>query len=116
MNKLTKQIVYISVNGETELEVVEYDTGVPIEGVKAVEAYVFTSKELKQLLKDYTNKIVKNVNLTMKKKSQYAKNARWKNVSLEEQEEGVDIFSYQCQTLVDKKSITNQLDEFLKQI
>lgn len=52
----------------------------------------------------------------MKKKSQYAKNARWKKVSLEEQKEGVDIFSYECQTLVDKESITLVLDEFLKQI
>ena len=49
--------------------------------------------------------ILKNVKLDMKKKSLYNKKSRWKKVPLKEQEEGVDIFSYECQTFVDKNSI-----------
>jgi hypothetical protein len=51
--------------------------------------------------------ILKNVKLDMKKKSLYDKKSKWKKVPLKQQEEGVDIFSYEVQTFIDKNSIKN---------
>jgi hypothetical protein len=74
---------------------------------------VMNHKDIKTAMIEFTKlhleaqleAILKNVKLDMKKKSLYNKKSRWKKVPLKEQEEGVDIFSYECQTFVDKNSI-----------
>lgn len=59
--------------------------------LKPTESYVFTPDELKELLEDYTNKIVENAEV--------------------EFEEGYGMVAW-----VDKKSITNQLPLMLKEL
>ncbi len=58
------------------------------------EAFVFTPEELKQLLEDYTNRIVENVKI----KQEPAIFVKGQHIS------------------VDKESITSQLQPFLKEI
>jgi hypothetical protein len=58
MNKL--QTVYIPINGESKLAVVVYENGEHVEQVIEKEVYIFTPEELKQLLEEYTNRIVEN--------------------------------------------------------
>jgi hypothetical protein len=58
----------------------------------SLEAYVFTPEELKQLLSEYTNRIVENTKIT----NDYGS--------------GGELFD--C---IDKESITSQLPKFLKE-
>ena len=67
-----------------------------LDRVKLVEAYIFTPEELKQLLEDYTSKIVEN-----------AEGIYFFNNYSESTREGVEI---------NKESITSQLPKFLKEI
>jgi hypothetical protein len=90
---MIKQTVYIPVNGEQDKVVCEdyNDWMDKITGVKEVSGYFFTPEQLKQLLEDYTNRIVENATIT------YTEEKTW------------DF------TEVDKESITSQLTGFLKE-
>ena len=63
--------------------------------LKPQEGYLLTEKQLKQLLQDYTDKIVKNIRMT---------GIAYGN--------DTSISDYE----VDKESITNQLEPFLKSL
>ena len=82
-----KQIVYIPIREEDEHTVASWNGP-----LKRQEGYFYTEGQLKQLLSDYTDKIVENAKIT------YTLEKTW------------DF------TEVDKESITNQLSEFLKTI
>ena len=112
--KPTKQTVYLPVK-EANLEENYYLQDLNGEYYLEQKGYFFTPEQLNE----YTTSVIKQAletaaekaELKMFKKSQYPKNARWKKVSKKEAKEGVDIFSYQCQTRVDKQSIINTFDE-----
>jgi hypothetical protein len=98
MNKLQK--VYIPTNNNKEDLAVCYfssfEEWTHKENVKEIQAYIYNQEELKQLLSDYTNKILDNVE------------------TKEEVDYGLDeIYEYR---VVDKDSITNQLNQFLKEL
>jgi len=96
---MIKRTVYIPTNGEGELAACyfsRFEEWTYKEGVKEIEAFVFTAEELKKLLEDYTNKIVNGVK---------TKNEYW---------EGLD--DGETVTVIDKESITNQLSLILKKI
>ena len=79
------------------------------------EGYFFTEKQLKQLLTDYTDKIIENVTLIHTDFDSKGK-------STEEENIGKTYFSYEgynedkISVEVDKESITNQLEPFLKHL
>ena len=91
-----KQIVYITTNKKNTW----YKIQSPIDAdglsmsANAIkqEGYFFTEEQLKQLLSDYTNKIIENAKVTSS--------------------EGIDIENVS----IDKESITNQLELFLKDL
>ena len=62
----------------------------PIHWLKPTETYVFTPEELKQLLEEYTNKIIENVATIHKTNDK--------------------------DYTIDKESITSQLSKFLKEL
>lgn len=49
----------------------------------------------------------KKAEITVLKKNPYSNKPRWKAVSKKEAEEGVDLFTYDVQSKVSKKSILN---------
>ncbi len=113
--KPNNQRVYIPVKeGDSEMSVSYWERDTHITDVKEQEGYFFTAQELN----DYTEKVIKEalntaaekVDLTLLKKSQHSKKARWKKVSKKEEEEGVDIFNYEVLYKPSKKSITNQFN------
>jgi hypothetical protein len=89
---MNKQTVYIPVSDLNSSELIVCNEGIEnscLDRVKIVEAFVFTPEELKQLLEEYTNRIVENVKVEYKK----------------------DLLTGE----VDKESITSQLHKFLKE-
>lgn len=76
MNKQL-QTVYIPVNGDIDLAVCYFsgfEEWTHKENVTQVKAYVFTPEELKQLLEDYTDRIVKNAQFgTVEDSDEYIK-------------------------------------------
>ena len=113
--KPNNQRVYIPVKeGDSEMSVSYWERDTHITDVKEQEGYFLTAQELN----DYTEKVIKEalntaaekVDLTLLKKSQHSKKARWKKVSKKEEEEGVDIFNYEVLYKPSKKSITNQFN------
>lgn len=72
-----------------------------------------------QALNKYTEDVIKtslevaakNADLTVLKKSQYSKTARWKKVSKKEAEKGIDLFSYEVQYKPSKASIRNCFEQ-----
>ena len=113
MNKQL-QTVYIPTNGETEVILAEYETGSYLEGLKQIkEAYIFTPEELKQLLEEYTDRIVKNAET----KEVYAPSC---DDHTPYRGACVSCGSYSNPDIlvgseVDKESITSQLPKFLKE-
>jgi hypothetical protein len=96
---MIKQKVYIPANGEQELAVCyfsRFEEWTYKEGVKEIDAFVFTPEELKKLLEDYTNKIVGGVK---------TKNEYWEGL-----DDGENV------TVIDKESITQQLNLLLKKL
>ena len=96
---MKKQIVYIPTNDEYSEKFTEHilcdNQGGYIKNLERKEAYLFTPEELKQLLEDYTNRIIKNA-------TAYEKCETFGNM---------DTYA-----AVDEDSITNQLPKFLKEI
>lgn len=80
--------------------------------LKPKEAYVFTKEELKKLLEDYTDKIIKNVGLKSVEYSKY----QGKIINVMNLGEEVPTENPQVYIQVDKDLITSQLNEFLKEL
>ena len=102
MNKL--QTVYIPIDQEWEngkLTLMQPD-GEWSCNLEEKQAYVFTPEELKQLLEEYTNRIVENA----KTMPICGKNHEACNMP----------YCDTCSEVVDKESITSQLPKFLKEI
>ena len=88
---MNKQTVYIPVSDLNSSELIVCNEGIEnscLDRVKIVEAFVFTPEELKQLLEEYTNRIVDNGKCLHTGYGGYA---------------------------INKKSITSQLPKFLKE-
>lgn len=116
---MKKQKVYVSLEVPKHSYHHIYDLheceGEFIENVAEENGYFFTTEELNNytetVIKEALETAIKNVELTILKKSQYSKKARWKKVSKKEAEEGVDIFSYAVQYKPSKASIRNCFKE-----
>ncbi len=80
--------------------------------LKEEKAYVFTPEELKKLLEDYTDKIIKNVGLKSVEYSKY----QGKIINVMNLGEEVPTENPQVYIQVDKDLITSQLNEFLKEL
>jgi hypothetical protein len=96
-----KQTVYIPTNNDEDLAVCyfsSFEEWTHKETVKETEGYFFTPEELKQLLEEYTNRIVENATVTP--------------IDHEEISEG----SWRPVWGVDDESITNQLSLMLKEL
>ena len=97
---MNKQTVYIPVSDLNSSELIVCNEGIEnscLDRVKIVEAFVFTPEELKQLLEEYTNRIVENI----------------KHIDVGEIGEDGNHYPYY---IVDKESITNQLPLMLKKL
>lgn len=100
MNK--KQIVYIPTKSPKEGEncVLNYpDMDIYL---KPTEGYLFTSDELKRFLEDYTERIIENAEIGIKK------------LLFDDPKEGDD--AYMDYPVIDNESIQNQLDKILKEL
>ena len=70
------------------------------------------AKEFAKLhVKAALEEAAKRVDLSLYKKSQYSKRARWKKVSQQEAQEGVDIFAYEVQYKPSRASILKAYPE-----
>jgi hypothetical protein len=114
-----KQIVYISTSEEYAEEYTQKilcnNQGSYIENLEEIEAYVFTPEELRQLLEEYTNRIVDNVKMDVQPSEMEA----WEIVPDEITRKHVDDEEAGCEDFsitVDKESIKNTFTEFLKQL
>lgn len=103
MNKQL-QTVYIPIKEHSEFKILE--GGIGLENCYPTETYVFLPEELKQLLEEYTNRIVENAKLGL-----------YSDGVLREHVNGVMINreDYYGTVYVDNKSITSQLPKFLKE-
>ena len=83
--------------------------------LKEQQLITFTPEEYNQHIKDIIKETLDNaskkVDLTVLKKSQHSLKPRWKKVSKQEAEEGIDIFAYEVQYKPSKRSITNTLED-----
>jgi hypothetical protein len=98
---IKKQTVYVPTNNDKDLAVCyfsSFEEWTHKETVKETEGYFFTPEELKQLLEEYTNRIVENATVTP--------------IDHEEISEG----SWRPVWGVDDESITNQLPLMLKEL
>jgi Icc-related predicted phosphoesterase len=96
MSKL--QTVYIPTNGDSDLAICQFNLGEwgHLNTVKEIETFIFTPEELKKLLKNYTDRIIKNIQII--------------DTGLIGEE------GWESYMEVDEKSITSQLSKFLKEL
>ena len=74
--------------------------------LKSTEAYVFTPEELKQLLEEYTSRIVENTHICLRKYPTLIEEDFGQEITTERENEYYGIH---------KESITSQLPKFLKE-
>ena len=94
---MNKQTVYIPVSDLNSSELIVCNEGIEnscLDRVKIAEAFVFTPEELKQLLSEYTNRIVENAEAYI--------------VDTTDDSRGLPT--------IDSLSITSQLPKFLKKL
>lgn len=108
---IKKQTVYIPTNNDEDLAVCyfsSFEEWTHKETVKETEGYFFTPEELKQLLEEYTNRIVENHYLNIDGIGEKSNGQKYI----------VDEGNHYCETeiTVDKDSITNQLPLMLKEL
>jgi len=107
------QTVYIVIDdewNEDEDYTLMNGTGEFQSNLKEEKGYFFTPEELKQLLKDYTNRIVENTKIEAE--PEIGKITIKKEIDISE----YDMLKCNYVFGVNKESITSQLEPFLKEI